>query len=424
MIIVLCIILLICMAAGMPIVFTLGIPGFVYILINDLPRNMIPQKMFTGTDVYVLMALPMFILAGNLMNAGGISIRLVNFANACVGYLRGGLAMVTVVASMFFGGVTGSGTAESAAMGSIMIPAMEKQGYPLGFSAALITSASSCGPIIPPSILFVIYGYIANVSIGRLFLAGIIPGILIGLSLMIAVGILAKKKNYPRGDKFSFKNISITFVDAIWSLLLPILIVGGMAFGFLSPTEVSVMAVVLAIVIGVFIHKDITLADIPRIIIDSAIVSGSILFIIATNNILLYAFTLERVADNLVLLLMNITNSKVIMLLIINIVLLFFGCFIDNIPLMVMFTPVLLPIFKYLHLDPIHAGVFIVLNMTIAMSTPPVGTSLFVSASLAKCSIQEVSRFILPFILAIIAVLMIIIYVPIISTVLPKLIMG
>ena len=424
MIILLSLTLLICLVIGMPIVFTLGIPGVLYIVLQDIPRVMIPQKMFTGTDVYVLMALPMFIIAGNLMNRGGISNRLVNFASACVGFLRGGLAMVTVLASMFFGGVTGAGTAEVAAMGSIMIPAMRKQGYPAGFASAVTTVASTCGPIIPPSILFIVYGYIAHVSIGKLFLAGFVPGVLIAVSLMITVGILSKRRNYPKGVPFSLKNICVEFSKAFWSLSLPVLIVAGMIFGILSPTEVSVLAVVLAILIGVYVHKELKWNEIPAIIIESAILSGSVLFIIATNNLLLYAFTLEQVAEALGHLLFAVTNNQIIMLLLINLVLLLLGAVIDNLPLMIMVMPVLLPIFKSMHLDPIHAGVFVVLNMTIAMSTPPVGTSLFVGASIARCSLQEVTRYIGPFLFAAIVVLLLITYIPWLTLVVPNMLMD
>jgi len=413
-------IFVICLLAGMPIVFTLAIPGFVYILIQDVPLVMVPQRMFAGADVYVLIALPMFIIAGNLMNAAGISKRLISFSMACVGFFPGGLAMVNVLASMFFGGVTGSGTAEAAAMGSIMVPAMKKQGYPDGFSAALTTVASTCGPIIPPSILFIIYGFLAHVSIGRLFLAGFIPGVLIAVSLMLTVYYLAKKNNYPRGEPFSIRKIFIEFKNAILALILPFIIVGGMISGILTPTEVSVLAVFLAVLIGRFIYKELEWKDIPKIVIDSAILSGSILLIIATNNILIYAITLEQVAEKIGIFILSVTNNKFLILLLINFILLILGAVIDNLPLMIMFIPIITPIFKLLSVDPVHAGVFVVLNITIAMSTPPVGTSLFILASIAKTDLYTVCRYIAPFLLAVFIVLMMITYFPFITLVIPN----
>jgi len=421
MIIILLFVFILCLIFGMPIVFTLAIPGLVYILIQKVPLVMVPQRMFAGTDVYVLIALPMFIIAGNLMNHSGISKRLISFSMACVGFFRGGLAMVNVLASMFFGGVTGAGTAEVAAMGSIMIPAMKKQGYPDGFSAALTTLASTCGPIIPPSILFVVYGFLAHVSIGQLFLAGFIPGILIAISLMVAVYIISKKRNYPRGDAFSLMKIAVELKNAFWALVLPFLIVGGMIGGVLSPTEVSVLAVLLSILIGKFIYKELSWSAIPKIVIDSAILSGSILFIIATNNILLYAITLEQIADKLGIALLSLTENKFAILFLINLVLLLLGAVIDNLPLMIMFIPVLVPIFDLLKVNPVHAGVFVVLNITIAMSTPPVGTSLFIVASIAKTDLHTVSRYIMPFLIAAIIVLMIITYIPELTLIVPKL---
>jgi tripartite ATP-independent transporter DctM subunit len=412
-----------CMVFGMPIVFALGIPGALYILLSDLPVTMIPAKMFSGVDVFVLLAIPMFIVAGNLMNFAGISKRLIRFSMAMVGSLPGGLAMVNIVSLMFCSGVTGAASADIAAVGSILIPAMRKQGYSDGFSAALTSVASSMGPIIPPSILFVVYGFLANVSIASLFLAGVVPGVIICLAMMITVYVLAKKHHYPRGDRFSFSVLLKETKSAFLALLLPVIIVGGMGLGVMTPTEVSGVAVILSFVFGKFIYKELQWRDIPGILAESAILSGAVVFIVATNNILLYAVTLEQLADKLGALFFAITQNKILILLMLNALLLFLGAIVDCLPLMILFIPVIKPLFATLGVDPVHAGVMIVLNMTIGLSTPPVGTSLFIAASIAKTDLQSATRSIMPFLIAVILVLLLVTYFPPITLWFPDLIM-
>jgi len=412
-----------CMVFGMPIVFALGIPGALYILLSDLPVTMIPAKMFSGVDVFVLLAIPMFIVAGNLMNFAGISKRLIRFSMAMVGSLPGGLAMVNIVSLMFCSGVTGAASADIAAVGSILIPAMRKQGYSDGFSAALTSVASSMGPIIPPSILFVVYGFLANVSIASLFLAGVVPGVIICLAMMITVYVLAKKHHYPRGDRFSFSVLLKETKSASLALLLPVIIVGGMGLGVMTPTEVSGVAVILSFVVGRFIYKELQWRDIPGILAESAILSGAVVFIVATNNILLYAVTLEQLADKLGALFFAITQNKILILLMLNALLLFLGAIVDCLPLMILFIPVIKPLFATLGVDPVHAGVMIVLNMTIGLSTPPVGTSLFIAASIAKTDLQSATRSIMPFLIAVILVLLLVTYFPPITLWFPDLIM-
>lgn len=412
-----------CMIFGMPIVFALGIPGALYILLTDVPITMIPAKMFSGVDVFVLLAIPMFIVAGNLMNFAGISIRLVRFSMAIVGSLPGGLAMVTIVSLMFCSGVTGAASADIAAVGSILIPAMRKQGYSEGFCAALTSVASSMGPIIPPSILFVVYGFMANVSIASLFLAGVVPGVVICLAMMITVYILAKKHHYPSGDRFSFSVLLKETKSASLALLLPVIIVGGMGLGVMTPTEVSGVAVILSFVFGKFIYKELQWRDIPGILAESAILSGAVVFIVATNNILLYAVTLEQLADKIGAFFFAITHNKILILMMLNALLLFLGAIVDCLPLMILFIPVIKPLFATLGVDPVHAGVMIVLNMTIGLSTPPVGTSLFIAASIAKTDLQSASRYMMPFLIAVIIVLVLVTYFPPITLWFPDLVM-
>ena len=413
-----------CMLLGMPIVFALGIPGAVYVLLSDVPLTMIPAKLFSGVDVFVLLAIPMFIVAGNIMNRSGISKRLVRFSIAVVGAMPGGLAMVNVVSSMFFAGVTGAGSADVAAIGSILIPAMKKEGYNDGFSAAITAVSSSVGPIIPPSILFVVYGYIANVSIASLFLAGIIPGVIIGISLMITVFVLAKKRGYPKGDRFSLKIVIREFKSSFLALILPVIIVGGMGFGVMTPTEVSGAAVIIAFVVGKFIYKELKWSEIPDILAESAILSGGVVFIVATNNILLYAVTLEQLADKIGAAFFAITESKILILLMLNFLLLFLGAVVDCLPLMIMFIPILKPLFIQLGIDPIHAGVFVVLNMVIGLSTPPVGTSLFIATSIAKTDLQTAAKHMVPFLIAVIIVLLLVTYIPQITLWIPNMVMN
>jgi tripartite ATP-independent transporter DctM subunit len=415
---------ILCLVFGMPIVFALGLPGLLYILLAGVPVTMVPAKLIAGVDVFVLLAIPMFIVAGNLMNAAGISKRLIRFSIALVGAMPGGLAMVNVVASMFFSGVTGAASADTAAMGSILIPAMKEQGYEDGFTAAITAVSSTIGPIIPPSILFVVYGYIANVSIARLFLAGIIPGILIALSLMAAVFILAKKRGYPAGQRFSVAQLWIEFKGAFLALLLPLIILLGIGLGIMTPTEVSGIVVVMAFVVGRFVYKELSWSDIPKILFDSAVLSGAVVFIVATNNILLYAVTLEQIADQIGAFLFSVTTSKILILLILNVMLLLLGAVVDCLPLMIMFIPIVKPLFASLGMDPVHSGVFMVLNMTIGLSTPPVGTSLFIAASITKTDIQTAGRAMLPFLAACILVLLLVTYCPQITLWIPNLVMG
>ena len=413
-----------CLFFGMPIVFALGVPGALYILLSGIPANMIPAKLIAGVDVFVLLAIPMFIVAGNLMNEAGISKRLVRFSIALVGAMPVGLAMVNVVASMFFSGVTGAASADTAAMGSILIPAMKKQGYEDGFTAAITAVSSTIGPIIPPSILFVVYGYIANVSIARLFLGGIVPGILIGLFLLVTVYILAKKNGYPAGARFSFDQLWKEFKSSFLALLLPLIIFFGIGMGIMTPTEVSGIVVVIAFVVGKFVYRELKWSKIPKVLFDSAVLSGAVVFIVATNNILLYAVTLEQIADKIGAFLFAVTNSKILILLILNVMLLFLGAVVDCLPLMIMFIPIVKPLFISLGMDPVHAGVFMVLNMTIGLSTPPVGTSLFIAASITKTDIQTASRAMLPFLAACILVLLLVTYFPVFTLWIPNLVMG
>jgi C4-dicarboxylate transporter DctM subunit len=424
MIYIVLIVFILCLISGMPIVFALGLPGALYILLCGVPMNMIPAKLISGVDVFVLLAIPMFIVAGNLMNAAGISKRLVRFSIALVGSMPGGLAMVNVVASMFFSGVTGAASADTAAMGSILIPAMKEQGYDDGFTTAITAVSSTIGPIIPPSILFVVYGYIANVSIARLFLAGIIPGLLIGFALMGAVYILSKRHDYPRGDSLSLKFVWIEFKSSFLALLLPLIILLGIGMGVMTPTEVSAGAVVLAFVFGKFVYKELKWSDIPGVLLDSAVLSGAVVFIVATNNILLYAVTLEQIADNIGGFFMAITSSKILILLMLNFLLLFLGAVVDCLPLMIMFIPIVKPLFAQLGIDPVHAGVFVVLNMTIGLSTPPVGTSLFVACSIAKTDIQTAGKAMLPFLFVCVLILMLVTYYPPVTLWIPNMVMG
>ena len=417
-------IFLLCLLRGMPIVFSLGLPGVLYILLAGIPPMIIPAKMLAGVDVFVLLAIPMFIVAGNMMNEAGISKRLVRFSIALVGAMPGGLAMVNVLSSMFFSGVTGAASADTAAMGSILIPAMKKQGYEDGFTAAITAVSSTIGPIIPPSILFVVYGYVANVSIARLFLAGVIPGILIAVALMIAVYFISIKRGYPAGEKFSLATLWFEFKHSILALLLPLVILFGIGFGIMTPTEVSGIAVVLAFVVGKFVYRELKWASIPKILFDSAVLSGAVVFIVATNNILLYAVTLEQIADKIGAFLLAVTSSEILILLTLNVLLLFLGAVVDCLPLMIMFIPIVKPLFATLGIDPIHGGVFMVLNMTIGLSTPPVGTSLFIAASITKTDIQTAGKAMMPFLAACIVVLLLVTYVPEITLFIPNLVMG
>jgi len=398
---------------GVPIAFVIGLTPFVKMLYSGgIPGIIFPQRMYYGATIYMLVAIPFFILAGNLMNAGGLTKRLVRFAQIFVGRISGGLGMVTVIASMFFGGITGAANAETAAIGSIMIPSMKKEGYDPDFSAALVVTSSTMGPIIPPSISFIIYGVIAGESIGKLFLAGAVPGVMIGLSLLVITYIISKKCNYPRMPGLQFKEAITAIKDGILALMMPIIILGGILSGIFTPTESGVVASIYALVVGFFIYKELTLKKLLDVAFQSAKLSAMLLLIVSMASVFAWVLAAQQIPARLADSILMLTNNKYLILLMLNILMLMMGTVLEPTSNLIILTPVCLAIVKPLGIDPIHFGVIMVLNLTIGLITPPVGMCLFTACGIAKISLERILKPLVPLLAVVIGVLFLVTYVP------------
>jgi C4-dicarboxylate transporter DctM subunit len=409
---------------GIPIAFVLGLTSFVALLYSgNIPLLLMPKEMFSGTDSFPLLAVPFFIFAGNLMNAGGITKRLINFCNIFLGYVRGGLALVNVVASMFFAGITGAAVADTSALGSILIPAMTEEKYDRDYSAAVTAASSTVGPIIPPSIPMVILGTVGELSIGALFLAGVIPGIMVGLSLLVVSYIISRRRNYPKGRIKSIKEFFFGLKDAMLALLMPGIIMGGILGGIFTPTEAAVVAVVYALLVSFLVYREIRWKDLPKILIDSIVTTSIIMLVIANSAIFGWILANQQVPQAVAQVFLSVSNNKWVILLLINIFLLFVGTFMETTASLIILTPILLPLAVKIGIDPIHFGVVMVLNLVIGLITPPLGVCLFIACSIAKITLEQIAKAILPFLIAVIAVLFIVTYIPELSLWIPRMFM-
>jgi len=409
---------------GIPIAFVLGLTSFVGLLYSgDIPLLLIPKQMFSGTDSFPLLAVPFFILAGNLMNIGGITKRLIHFCNILLGHVRGGLALVNVVASMFFAGVTGAAVADTSALGSILIPAMTREKYDRDFSAAVTAASSTVGPIIPPSIPMVILGTVGELSVGALFLAGVVPGILVGLSLLVVAYVISVKRDYPKEKRKSLKEFFLGLKDALLALLMPAIIMGGILGGIFTPTEAAVVAVFYAFLVSFLVYREIRWKDLPRVLIDSVVVTSIIMFVIANSAIFGWILANHQVPQAVAHIFLSITNNKWVLLLLINLFLLFVGTFMETTASLIILTPILLPLAVKVGIDPIHFGLVMVLNLVIGLITPPLGVCLFIACSIAKITLEQIVKAILPFLIAAILVLFIVTYIPELSLWIPRMVM-
>lgn len=414
------------MAMGVPIVLSLLASSLTYLFLNpDLSLLLVPIKLFRSTDAFVFLSVPLFIFAGKLMNLTGTTNSLINFADMIVGRLRGGLAHVNIVVSMFFGGCTGAAISDTSAVGSVLIPSMEKKGYPKDFSASVTAASSTMGPIIPPSLAFILYGAISNVSIGDLFLAGIIPGIMVGVFQMFVVAYYAKKYKFPKRDHgLSSTEIIYSIKDASWALMLPVIIVGGISTGFCTPTEAAAIAVFYSLFVGVVIYKNLTVPKILFSMRESAVESGAIMVIVAAAALFGWVLAMEQIPMSLANYLMENTSSTWQILILINIALLILGMFMDYAPAVILIAPILLPLYAKLGLDPLQAGVMTCVNLITGLATPPVGCCLFAASVISGESYEKVCLSILPFILMNLVVLGFITYFPIVTTLIPRIIFG
>ncbi|WP_026673957.1 TRAP transporter large permease [Alkalihalobacterium bogoriense] len=411
------IILLVLFFISVPIAIALGLASTLFlVLVADIPLISLPQRLFASLDSFPLMAAPFFILAGKLMEHGGISERLVDFAKSLVGQMKGGLAHVAIISCMFFAALSGSAAATTAAIGAILIPSMVKAGYDRNFATAIHSAAGTTGIIIPPSVPLVLYGVSAGVSVSGLFIAGILPGILIGVSLMVLAFIITTIKGYGSDlEKANVKNIWNSFKRAFLALIMPVIILGGIYGGIFTPTEASVVAVVYGFIVGAFVYKQIKVKQLREILVSSVVTTSVILFIISTAGLFGMVLTRENVPQSVASFISGFDLSPIIILLIINLLLLVVGTFMETIASIIILTPILLPIAVSAGLDPIHFGIIMIVNLSIGLITPPVGVSLFIGAQVGGTKYEALVKAIIPFLLMLIVNVLIITFIPSIS---------
>ena len=407
---------------GVPISFGLGVTTLIGLLGTDLPLEILAQRMFVGVDNFTYIAIPLFILAGNLMAIGGISRRITDFAQTVVGHMPGGLGMVVIVASMIFAAVTGSAIAATAAIGGVLMFELTRAGYSSPYSATLVAVSGSIGPVIPPSIPLVVYGVIVSASIAKLFMGGMVPGLLMGFMLMIFNYIISKKRGYVGRDKrCSFQEMMIGLKDAILALIMPIIIIGGIVSGMFTPTESASMAVAYSFVVGGLVYRELTWKSIWTAIVDAAIMNGIILTVLMTASLFIWFMTVKMIPQEVTAMLSSFITSKWGALLMMNVVLLIAGTFIDTISALTIFVPLFLPLVKAFDIDLIHFGVVVTVNLTIGMCTPPLGVCLFVAAGLAKITLREMFRDLTIMLVPLLIVLALITYIPGLVTGVPNL---
>lgn len=405
-----------------PIAVGLGMASLITIYLSGGPLEVFPLTMYAATAKFALLAIPFFILAGVVMEAAGVSSRLIKFADVCVGHITGGLAIVGVVTCCFFAAISGSGPATVAALGTIMIPAMVKAGYDKGFSSALMANAGAIGIIIPPSIAFVVYGVIAEVSIGKLFMAGVVPGLVVGLALAVVSYYISKKRGYGgSGKRATGAEIWAAFKDAAWGLMTPVIILGGIYGGVFTPTEAAGVAAVYGLFVGFFVYKELNWEKLKKLLIDSSVGSAVVMLIVSAASLFAWLLTTEGAAQASSAAMVEFSKEPWVILLIINVIVLIMGCFMDAISIFYISLPIFLPIIKMYNIDPIWFGVIITVNVAIGQITPPVGVNLYVACNIADLSLTDISKSVVPFLLASIVALILITYIPQLSLWLPGL---
>jgi len=406
---------------GMPIAFAVCIAALSFLVYNDtIPYAVVPQMLGNSLDSYNVIAIPFFILAAQIMNKGGVTEKMMSFASTLVGHLKGGLAHVNILTSMLFAGMSGSAVADSAGLGQILIPSMKKKGYDAGYSAAVTAASSTIGPIIPPSVPIVMYGILAEASIKKLFLAGAIPGLVMGLLMLVLSYFIAVKKKFPSEEKASSKVLVKNFFDAFPALMTPVIILGGMWGGLFSPTEAAAVAVAYAIFLGL-LQRDLSFKVLWESIRESAMYSAVIMVIVASAGLFGWILSTEQIPIKFSNMILTITSNKLFILFIINMFLLIFGCFMEILAIMVMTIPVFLPLLDFLQIDRVHFGVVMVLNLMIGLLSPPFGLSLYIAQDIAKIPYSTAVKATMPYILLILGILLFVTYYPDFVMVLPNL---
>ena len=410
------------LATGASIGVGLGLSSAIVLYaVLDMPLIVVVQRMFTSVDSFSFMAVPFFMLAGAFMSEGGVTRRIVDFSMALVGALAGGLALVVAVAGMFFAALSGSSAATTAAIGASMIDEMERRGYPRSFAAAVVASGGTVGIVIPPSITMVVYGSIANTSIADLFMAGFVPGILMGVTMCVVSWVISKKNGYKGEGQFSLRRMARSFRECFWALMMPVIILGGIYSGMFTPTEAAAVAAVYGALVGFFIYHKLTLKDLPRTLLSAAYNTTMIMFVVGAANLFGWILTNAQVPHMLAASFATLTNSPLVFLMLVNVLLLFIGTLINASAAVVILTPILLPVAIGLGIDPMFFGVLMVVNLAIGCITPPVGLDLFVVASITGISIDKVTAKVMPYLLMLLVDLVILTYFPSIITFLPEL---
>ena len=413
------VLLAVLLVIGVPVAVSLAVASLVYIMIDGLPEVVLVHNMINGIDSFPLLAIPFFILAGHLMNTAGITTKIFAFARALVGWMHGGLGHVNVGASIIFAGMSGAAVADAGGLGNVEIKAMRDAGYDTDFSVGITAASSTIGPIIPPSLPLVIFGVMASASIGELFAAGLIPGLLMALSLMIMVAIYSRRRSYPRDAAFDSRRLWVTFKGAFFPLLTPVIVVGGIVTGAFTPTEAAVAAVAYALFLGLVIYRSLNWRHLVRVSIDTIETSAAILMIVAAATIFAWILTANQVATLLGDSLLDLTENKYILVMIIMAMVLLIGMFMETIAAITILVPVLLPIAAKVGLDPVHLGIIVILNLMIGLLTPPVGMVLYVLADVAGVRFEQCVKATMPFLVPLVTVLLLIAFFPQIALWLP-----
>lgn len=417
------VLLLALMLTGMPISISLGLTVLTFLFtMTSVPIESVALKIFTGIEKFEIMAIPFFILAGNFLTHGGVARRMINFASSMVGHWHGGLALAGVMACALFAAVSGSSPATVVAIGSIILPAMVKQGYPRGFGAGVITTSGALGILIPPSIVMVMYSVSTNTSVGKLFMAGVIPGMMLAMLLGLTTWFLARKHNYPRMKKASWGERFVTFKKSAWGLLLIVIVMGGIYSGAFTPTEAAAMAAVYAFVIAVFVYKDLKIKQVGKVLLDSAAMSAMLLYIITNAVLFSFLMTSENIPQAMAEWITGKGLGVISFLLVVNVLLLLAGNVMEPSSIVLIMAPILFPVAMKLGIDPVHFGILIVVNMEVGMCHPPVGLNLYVASGITKMGISELTVAVMPWLLTMLGFLVLITYVPQISLWLPNLI--
>lgn len=417
------VLLLVLMLTGMPISISLGLTVLTFLFtMTSVPIESVALKLFTGIEKFEIMAIPFFILAGNFLTHGGVARRMINFATSLVGHFHGGLALAGVFACALFAAVSGSSPATVVAIGSIILPAMIKQGYPPRFGAGVITTSGALGILIPPSIVMVMYSVTTNTSVGKLFMAGVVPGLMLAFLLGLTTWFLARKHNYPRMPKSSWGERWVAFRRSAWGLLLIVIVMGGIYSGAFTPTEAAAMAAVYAFVISVYVYKDLKLKQVAKVLLDSAAMSAMLLYIITNAVLFSFLMTSENIPQNMAAWISDQGLGVIGFLLVVNILLLIAGNFMEPSSIVLIMAPILFPVAMKLGIDPVHFGILIVVNMEVGMCHPPVGLNLYVASGITKMGISELTVAVMPWLLTMLGFLLLVTYVPQISLWLPNLI--